>query len=266
MTMDPDHISDRIERAAYRQRVEAFLASRNAASRLTRDSLRDGIRQQSLIRAASDVAAFADEAIAIVRSEYRPHLDCREGCSYCCRKPGVLASIPEVLRILETVRATWNDDAKLHLRERANAYAAQIDGHDFNESTNASVPCPLLEDGRCAVYAVRPLVCRGYNSTRVDACRRASVDHSVGVPIFAMLKDVTDGATVGAAQTLDAHGVNDALVDLGTSLQIALSAGDDFPDAVAGGSRALTAAEHTTWVAEMWRLVSAAARRVGLGD
>jgi Fe-S-cluster containining protein len=262
--MDADHISSHIERAAYRQRVEAFLACRDAASRLTHDSLENVISVQSLVRGASDVAAFADEAIGIVQSEYRPHLDCREGCSYCCQKPGVLVTIPEILRILDTVRATCDDDAMLELRQRANAYAGAIDGHDFNESTNASVPCPLLEDGRCTVYAVRPLVCRGYNSTRVDACRQASVDHSAGVPIFAMLKDVTDGATVGASQTLEAHGVNDALVDLGTALQIALSAGSDFPEAVASGSRVLSAAEHTTWVAEMWRLVSGAARRVGL--
>jgi hypothetical protein len=35
----------------------------------------------------------------------------------------------------------------------------------------AHVPCALLVDGRCSVYSVRPLLCRGYLSTDREGCR-----------------------------------------------------------------------------------------------
>ena len=261
---DADDLSGQIERTAYRQRLDAFLASREAASTLTLDSLRAGIRLEPVIQASAGVASFADEAIAIIKDEYRPALDCKEGCCYCCCKPGVLTSIPDLLRILNYLRSTLAAEAMSALGERARAYSAQMKGRNFNDAVNESVPCPLLLDSRCSVYEVRPLVCRGYNSTSVDACRRAHEDVNVGVPIFSVLKDVTDGATVGTAQRLEAEGLNDALVDLGTALSIALSAADGFSQAIVEGGAALSSAENSSWVTEMWALVRETARQVGV--
>ena len=93
-----------------------------------------------------------------------------------------------------------------HGRAGGAIYAAQMEGRRFEDPLNESVPCPLLVEGRCSVYEVRPLICRGYNSTNVDACRKAHDDADVLVPTFAMLKDVTDGATVGAGRRLKAAG------------------------------------------------------------
>src|SRR5262245_29379813 len=99
-------LSADIERQAYRQRLETFFASRDAAASLTADSLKLGIRLRPVVEAAADVAHFADEALAIVHDEYHPHLDCQEGCHYCCCKPGVLVSVPEFLRILINIHST----------------------------------------------------------------------------------------------------------------------------------------------------------------
>src|ERR1700687_209674 len=86
----PHEVSAQVERIAHQQRVEVFLASRDAGNALTLDSLRAGIRLETVISAAAGAAQYADAAIGIVRDEYRPVLHCKEGCSYCCRKPGVL--------------------------------------------------------------------------------------------------------------------------------------------------------------------------------
>jgi len=259
-----NELSAHIERTAYRQRLETFLASRDAGQTLTSDALKAGIRLKTVVSAAADVARYADEALAIVDDEYRPALHCKKGCSYCCCKPGVLTTIPELLRILDHVRSTFRTNELSELNDRARRYATQIEGRNFNDPTDQSVPCPLLVDGCCSVYEVRPLVCRGYNSTSVDACRNAHEDSTARVPIFAVLKDVTDGATVGAAQCLEAAGFNDSLVDLGSALQIALAAGDGFSEGLVDGGTALLHAEDSEWVAAMWTEVRETARRVGV--
>ena len=252
------------ERIAYRQRLDVFLPSRESANTLTMDALRAGIRLQTVICAAADVAHYADEALAIVQDEYRPRLDCRAGCSYCCCKPGVLVSVPDLLRIVDHIGSAFSADAAAAVGERARRYASQMEGRGLSEYVGESVPCPLLVDGRCSVYDIRPLVCRGYNSTNVDRCRQAHLDPEALVPIFSVLKDVTDGAMVGAAQGLKAAGFNDALVDLGTGLNIALSANDRFTAAVVAGDTLLATAENASWADDMWARVCDIARQVGI--
>jgi Fe-S-cluster containining protein len=260
----PSDLSAEAERTAYRQRLDVFLTSRDAGKTLTLDSLRAGIRLETVISAAANVAQYADTALAIVFDEYRPRLHCKEGCWYCCCKPGVLTSIPDLLRILDHIRSTFGAGDVAALDERARRYVAQMNGRSFDDLVDESVPCPLLVDGRCSVYEVRPLVCRGYNSTNVDACRKAHEDADVLIPTFAVLKDVTDGVTVGAAQCLKPAGFNDSLVDLGTALNIALAAGDGFSEAVIEGSAALLPAENSSWVADLWTRVCEIARQVGI--
>ena len=127
------------------------------------------------------------------------------------------------------------------------------------------MPCPLLVDELCSVYEARPLVCRGYNSTDVEACRRAHANPGLLVPTFAPLKDVTDGATVGMAQQLRDAGFSDAMVDLGTALHIVLETQGDAGGAIVRGEQDLTRAERQSWVNDLWTLVSEMARRVGVG-
>jgi len=256
-------IVDAAERLAFQQRLDAFVASRDAGYTLTLDALRAGISLRAVVDTATDVARFADEAIDIVKEEYRPSLDCKEGCSYCCCKPGVLVSVPEFVRILDHVRSAFSADDISALTQRARAYAAQLQGRNFNEFIDDSIPCPFLDKGRCSVYAIRPLVCRGYNSTSVDACRDAHTNGDHLVPIFSVIKDVTDGATIGTSQCLQRAGVNDALLDLGTAVGIALQSGNEFIADVLTGGRALAKAQDSTWVPELWSRVKELARQVG---
>ncbi len=241
-----------------------FLASRDTAETLTRDALRAGIRLDALIAAATHVAEYADEGLAIVEEAYRPKLHCREGCAYCCCKPGVLVTIPEFLRLLDYVRRTFAPDALDALRDRANGYASQMEGRRFDDPLDEIVPCPLLVNSRCSIYEVRPLVCRGYNSTDVDSCQAASQDAGVTIPICSVLKDVTDASTVGMAHGLRTAGLSDVLIDLGTALHIALTAGDAFPATIGDGSGALAPAENAMWVGELWNRVCETARQIGI--
>jgi Fe-S-cluster containining protein len=253
-----------VQRAAYRERLDTFLASRDAGRTLTYDALRSGITLEAVTDAARRVAEYTDEALVIVADEYRPALDCKAGCSYCCRKPNVLASVPEIANIARFVKENFSADGRRDLEERARRYRKQTEGRRVEDPTNESVPCPLLIDDRCSVYEVRPLICRGYNSTNVDVCRRAHSDATVLVPTFALLKDVTSGATVGAAQQLHAAGVNDAMVDLGTALGLILEADDQFVERVVESRADLAPAENATWTLELWSDVCQIADRLGV--
>ena len=264
MTPDDTSLANEAERQAYRHRLEAFLASRDAAYELTYESLRTGIRLHSVIEAAAAVADFADQALSIINDEFRPRLECGEGCWYCCSKPGVLISFPELVRILAHVQSSFDAADLGTLRNAARQYAAALHGRSFDAATAASVPCPLLVNGRCSVYEVRPLVCRGYNSTSASACRRAHADVTAMVPLFSVLKDCTDGASVGVSQRLRAEGINDAMIDLGTALSIALVEDASFVTAMVEDNSALLPAENREWATDLWQRVHETARQLGL--
>jgi Fe-S-cluster containining protein len=267
MNMDDESASEIVEaaeRIAVRQRIDAFLASREAAYTLSLDALRAGISVNTAVTIATDVARFADDAIDIVKDEYRPSLDCKEGCSYCCRKPGVLVSVPEFIRILDHIRTAFSANDMSALNQRARGYAAQMRGRHFDDFVDDSVPCPFLDQERCSVYAIRPLVCRGYNSTSVNACRDAHTNANHLVPIFSVIKDVTDGATVGTSQCLKKAAASDALLDLGTAIGIALQSADDFIDDALTSGKAVAEAENSTWVPRLWARVQELARQAGI--
>jgi Fe-S-cluster containining protein len=257
-------ITDSVERRAYRERLDVFFAARDEGYRLTCEALRRGIRLEEVAECAEAVARFADEALEIVRDAYRPPIKCAEGCAYCCRKPGVLVSVPELVRIVTHLEAELDDEALACLRRRTNEYVAALGGGDFNASTARSIPCPLLVDDRCSVYPIRPLVCRGYNSTSVEACRLAHEEPMRTVPIFAVLKDVTDGASVGMTQGTAGAGCSDALVDLGTALAIALNGDGNTVAAALQPGGVFAPAENRSWGAELWNAVCQVARSVGV--
>ena len=250
------------EHEAYVSRLEVFLSSRDAGLGLTKDRLEHGWTRDAAVEAAAAVAAFVDEAIDVVRQEYRPTIACRIGCDHCCCKPGVLVSWPELFRILDHIERNFSSAEVRRVYQRAFEYAALLDGRNPNDPIDEPVPCPLLSEGRCSVYEVRPATCRGYNSTDASACRAARVNHRVLIPISAIVKDAADGATVGVAHAMQALGLKDSMIDLGTALNVA-GARVDAALSAAGDGR-LAAAEMETWAQELWEAVMMTARQCGV--
>jgi len=107
-------------------------------------------------------------------------------------------------------------------------------------------------------------------SFAADTTRRTSTragtrteDADVLVPTFAILKDVSDGATVGAAQRLKAAGFNDSMVDLGAALNIALAAGDGLRSNRPGRRRSHRRRRMPRGLPELWARVRETAQWVG---
>ncbi|MBM4185757.1 MAG: YkgJ family cysteine cluster protein [Gemmatimonadetes bacterium] len=111
------------------------------------------------------------------RQRFPKIIPCRPGCSACCQGPFDIPTA-DVAVVLEGFRALPRDDRRAILtRARADVEAMRalvpgwIDPYDIADigeeafdraiESHADRPCPLLDDeGRCLIYAHRPVVCR----------------------------------------------------------------------------------------------------------
>ena len=119
-------------------------------------------------RARQAFASFEQRLAALRASDPSLVPACKRGCAYCCYPGNLQISRAEAAAIVEHVEASWSDADRASLRKRLEHYQSM----PIMERWNARVPCPLLDEqqGTCTVYEVRPLRCRGWNSTDPSAC------------------------------------------------------------------------------------------------
>jgi uncharacterized protein len=91
--------------------------------------------------------AKVDEFQARVRQRYPAQIECRAGCSECCRK------IPRL--VLSPVEA-------FYLREQLRQLPAEEQARLREASRTAMPPCPILTDDACRLHRHRPMLCRSY--------------------------------------------------------------------------------------------------------
>jgi uncharacterized protein len=113
--------------------------------------------------------ADVDRMVLRLEGRYRSHLTCRAGCADCCQVHVSVFPV-EAARLAGAVRELPASTRTVIRRQAAEA----------TSEANASDPCPLLVEDRCAVYAARPVICRtqglplllesGDGSPEVDFC------------------------------------------------------------------------------------------------
>jgi hypothetical protein len=115
---------------------------------------------------------YANLQLTLDRVAHVP-VACKAGCSHCCHG-FVAAMTPEVIYLSGRF-----DPARLPATRAAVAATnAQTRDKSHAEREKMAVPCALLENGLCSVYADRPLTCRTGISTRADLCLRAHREFS----------------------------------------------------------------------------------------
>jgi Fe-S-cluster containining protein len=154
--MDPKHeaIALLVDRATLLRHAGAIL-----------DILRDDRNPRRASDAAQHAITSLDRLLA-ASSSGTPALACAKGCSICCHN-WVSATAPEIFLLARAARA----DAAAPARIRTAAMAS--DGMTRAVRVAGAAACALLQQDLCSVYAARPLVCRAFVSTSLDACRAA---------------------------------------------------------------------------------------------
>jgi Fe-S-cluster containining protein len=104
------------------------------------------------------------------RTEGKPPIACKKGCSTCCRGFRVDATGPEIFELARYVRTLPAAERK-DLSDRVAAADDVTRGLAKEERARRKDPCPMLgSDDACGAYSSRPLACRGHASYDRQAC------------------------------------------------------------------------------------------------
>lgn len=143
------------------------------------ESVRDTARQaiQRLLRQERSVPivlhmieqSFTQATMAVQHLPERTELECSQGCAFCCYHP-VDITPPEAFVIAAYLRTALTPAAREATYARIATQADRIKPLSYEEHACARIPCALLVDGVCSVYACRPFACRAWNSTSVARC------------------------------------------------------------------------------------------------
>ena len=109
---------------------------------------------------------------------------CRAGCDHCCYQV-VGVTPPEALAIAAELRQRLSPDALARVIAHVNDAAERARGLDAAERFSPEHPCAFLESGRCTIYEVRPLACRGMNALDATECADRLRDPAVRAEFLA---------------------------------------------------------------------------------
>lgn len=158
--------------------------------------------------AMAAVAAAFDAAWAGLREaeERRGAIACKPGCAACCHQH--VAVLPIEAAAIASRLSVATPRAR-DLRSRVAAFATRVGGMTVAQRRGAGIACAFLEpDGGCAIYAERPLRCRGLHSRDVAVCAAMAAgteppaaDAPPAAPIFPSLPlQLADAALSGLAE------------------------------------------------------------------
>lgn len=101
-------------------------------------------------------------------------ISCKPGCTYCCHYH-VLASATEVFGIAEAIERLPAPTRET-VKRRVGDVAARTKAMTREAYIRTNVECAMLLDGKCSVYAARPIACRGHHSADVAVCKETFDD------------------------------------------------------------------------------------------
>jgi Fe-S-cluster containining protein len=88
-----------------------------------------------------------DANFAVIQERQAARMQCRAGCSACCRARLSITDVEEAF--LRRGLATFSNERRAELSARTREENREM--------------CPALDDdGRCGIYPFRPLICRTY--------------------------------------------------------------------------------------------------------
>ena len=149
---------------------------------------------------------------------------CGAGCSICCwLRVDVYAH--EVFFIAQHVRARFSEMELSGLVGRLAVHSAKVLPLTPYDHATQNIVCPLLQNDRCSIYAVRPHSCRRHHSLDLATCQY-TYDHPMDLETPAahdreLYRTLTEAMRQGS-EAYARLGYDDTIYELGTALAEAL--------------------------------------------
>jgi Fe-S-cluster containining protein len=143
--------------------------ARSVQYQATLDILGQGLTEASLLSLAEGALALTTKMVAAIQSQ-SPPLACQPGCDACCYLMATVSG-PEALSIARHMESAFLPAELKQLRARVKWAYRQTRTMDNLARARARIACPFLQEGRCAIYAYRPLDCVTYHSLSRQACQ-----------------------------------------------------------------------------------------------
>ncbi len=149
---------------------------------------------------------------------------CRSGCGFCCRVP-VDVQAHEVFFAADHMRNQFTP-VELELAiARLAAHRERVAAFAPGERDASRLPCALLHDVACTIYAGRPQPCRAHHTSDAAACAAYLHDPSVDITkvYIPALRARMFSVMLGVDEAIEAAGYDERSYDFGSALHEALT-------------------------------------------
>jgi hypothetical protein len=146
---------------------------------------------------------------------------CEIGCYRCCYLR-VRATPLELLGISDFLRSRLEPGQLAELRQRIAATEQKTRGMDSYQRICAEMICPLLANGKCLAYPVRPIECRIYHSLDLSDCQTPFVDRDRSVTIRNDVAGLGMGIFAGLTEGLQEVGLQTRILELVAGLYMVM--------------------------------------------
>lgn len=168
-----------------------------------------------------EVYAITDQMVTgCLRNGKKP--SCEVGCYWCCYMR-VMATPLEILSIFDFLRSRLKQKQLAELERRIADTEQIAQGMDGYQRVCAGVICPLLLDGKCLAYPVRPIGCRVYHSFDLADCKKSFADNVRNVTVRNDIAGLSLGVSAGLTEGLRAVGLQTRLLELVAGLYMVIN-------------------------------------------
>lgn len=113
---------------------------------------------------------FIESLFDFAKQQNQP-IECKKGCEWCCHQP-VFAMDYELDFLNNYLDKSLSKEELRKTKQKAKEKQQKLESIEKDALLNAKYPCPLLRNGLCIAYEVRPMACRIYLSTDLKTCLR----------------------------------------------------------------------------------------------
>lgn len=182
--------------------------------------LRDRTRLSVELQSIDPLMTFVYENLSSgIEGVAHVPIACGRGCAFCCMNTWIEVTAPEVFFTVKNLPL----ERLAGVRQAVLRACGQTEGKTLNERVRTVVPCPLLDEGACSVYPIRPVACRLAVSANADICRRAFIEHSgETIPVPAPWGPLRQGYRVALEGALLNAGLDWNMTEWNSALRSAL--------------------------------------------